>query len=198
MRLWRVAALLLVAITLVSCGSDVADAPTGMVRDPAPDVGAVALPDESVAGAPFSMRAETDGLLVVYFGYTSCPDICPTTLADLRYAVAELGDDGDLVDVAMVTVDPGRDDGERLTAYIQTFFPGGHALRTDDDETLQAAADAFGAVYEVVESDDGIDVGHSAFLYAIDSAGLIRLQWAFGVAAKDLQHDLKFLLEKAT
>ncbi|MGI9647073.1 MAG: SCO family protein [Acidimicrobiia bacterium] len=196
---WRAPALAAVgAVALAACGGNAIGEPTGMIRQPAPNVSTVALPDESIGGAAFEMQANDGELLVVYFGYTSCPDVCPTTLADLRYAVGEMGSDGDLVDVAMITVDPDRDDAERLIAYIQTFFPGGRALRTEDDMILRSAADAFGADYEVVETDGEIDVGHTAFLYAIDSDGLIRLQWAFGVAAEDLHHDLRYLLEKVT
>ena len=188
----------LAAVTLVlgACGGDSIDRLTGLLRDPAPDVGAIALADASNADAPFPMRAAADELLVVYFCYTACPDVCPTTLADLRSAVKRLDDDGERINVAIVTVDPDRDDGERLTSYIQSFFPGGHALRTDDADELQAAANAFGAAYEVVQTDDGVEVGHTAYLYGIDESGLIRVQWSFGVTPDDLEHDLAFLLDE--
>lgn len=189
-------AAVFLAVFLSACGSDASESLTGVVRDPAPDVSAVALADASNSGAPFTMRAADDHLLVVYFGYTACPDICPTALADLRSAVRRLDDDADRVDVAFVTVDPDRDDGERLTSYIQSFFPGGHALRTDDAAELQAAADAFGAAYEVVATDEGVEVGHTAYLYGVDAAGLIRVQWSFGVTPDDLENDILILLNE--
>ena len=189
-------ALAAVTMTLGACGGSSIDSLTGLLRDPPPDVGAVALADASNADAPFVMRAAADELLIVYFGYTACPDVCPTTLADLRSAVRRLDDDAERIDVAIITVDPDRDDGERLTNYIQSFFPGGHALRTDNADELQAAAEVFGAAYEVVQTDDGVEVGHTAYLYGVDEAGLIRVQWSFGVTPDDLEHDLALLLNE--
>ncbi|MCP3975449.1 MAG: SCO family protein [bacterium] len=191
-----VAGLFAVALALGACGGSSLDSLTGILRDPAPDVGGVALADASNADAPFTLKAAPDELLVVYFGYTACPDVCPTTLADLRSAVRRLEDDASRVDVAIITVDPDRDDGERLTSYIQSFFPGGHALRSDDADELQAAADAFGAAYEVVQTDEGVEVGHTAYLYGVDESGLIRVQWSFGVTPDDLEHDLAYLLRE--
>lgn len=143
------------------------------------------------------MVAEPDRVLVVYFGYTSCPDICPTTMADLRLAVQQLGDDAERIDVAFVTVDPGRDDAERITRYIQAFFPDGHALRTDDPVRLEEAAFPFGAAYQVVTHEDGeVEVAHSAFLYAIDSDGVVQVQWPFGFTSEDMASDLEKLLKR--
>lgn len=171
----------------------------GMVRDPLPSVGTVSLPDASQGGTEFATIAEEGHILVLYFGYTNCPDVCPTTMADLRRAVATLGDDATKIDVAMVSVDPARDDGERLTAYIQSFFSDGHSLRTDDPARLEEAAFAFGAAYEVTETEDGnIDVAHSAFLYAIDPAGYIQVQWPFGMTSEDIASDLEQLLRRLT
>lgn len=187
-----VAALALLA---ASCSSE-PPTPAGIVRDPAPVVGDVSLPDVSSGGADFAFKADPGEVLVVYFGFTSCPDVCPTTLADVRKALRELGDDARYVDVAMITVDPERDDDERLTAYIQTFAPDARALRTLDDDELFAAAEAFGASYAVETNENGdVEVGHTAFLYAVDDAGLLRLQWSFGTPAEDLRADLEILLD---
>ena len=79
----------------------------GFVREPAPDVSALSLPDTST-GAEFTLTAPPGGLLMVYFGYTNCPDYCPTTMSELRIALRRAGDP-DQVAVAMVTVDPDRD-----------------------------------------------------------------------------------------
>jgi protein SCO1/2 len=191
-----VASTLLVAALAAGCGGDDTSSPAGIIRQPAPDVSNVSLPDAST-GDRFITRADPGEILVVYFGYTSCPDICPTTLADLRFAVRNLGDDAERIDAAMVTVDPGRDDGERLTAYVQSFVEGAHALRTDDPAELQASADSFGVSYSVSTTADGyIEVTHSAFLYAVDSAGHIRVQWPFGTSSEDLERDLAYLLEE--
>lgn len=192
-----VSALAVVVVLAGACDSGGGDELTGMVREPLPNVSEVTLPD-AATGTRFAISPAAGDLLVVYFGYTSCPDVCPTTLADLRTALRALGDDADRIEVAMATVDPGRDDGQRLVDYIQSFFPGGHALRTDDPDELAMAADAFGVSYDVFENEDGeVEVEHSAFLYAVDGDGLIRVQWAFGVSAEDLESDLALLLAGA-
>lgn len=191
-------AVLLAGLTLLvaACSGDAVEGPTGIVRDPAPQVGSVVLGDASNGGEPFSMQADEGELLVVYFGYTACPDICPTTLADFRSAVRRLDEErAEAIDVAMVTVDPMRDDAERLTSYVQSFFAGSHALRTEDAGVLRSAADAFGADYEVVIEGDNIKVAHTAFLYAIDDVGRIQLQWPFGATSEDMANDLEYLLE---
>jgi protein SCO1/2 len=196
MKSRAVLAFAAIIVAVSACGGESTSSPAGIVRQPAPDVGSISLPDASTNGQ-FAAKAHADEVLVVYFGFTSCPDVCPTTLADLRFALQDMGDDADRVDVAMVTVDPGRDDGERLTAYVQSFVDDAHALRTDDPEQLQAAADAFGVSYEVTTTDEGdIEVAHSAFLYAVDSNGHIRLQWPFGTSADDLKNDLEYLLKE--
>lgn len=191
------AALLLLAPALVACGS--ADEPrqlSGWVREPLPQVDLVALPDATNDEAPFAFRAPEGGILLVYFGFTFCPDMCPTTLSDVQTALAELGSDADRVEVAFVTVDPDRDEGEQLTSYIGFFTDGrGHALRTEDPDLLKEAADAFGVQYEVAIDDDGkVDVGHTAHLYAVDDQGRMLVTWPFGVPADELALDLSYLL----
>jgi protein SCO1/2 len=170
----------------------------GLVREPRPVVATVTLPDAASGGEPFALRASAGHLLLVYFGYTSCPDVCPTTLADVRKALAQLGTDASKVDVAMATVDPDRDTSEKLIAYVQTFVPAGHALRTEDPTQLRAAADALGADYSVDTNATGqIEVAHTAFVYVIDDNGVLLLQWPFGVKANDMRSDLHQLLATA-
>jgi protein SCO1/2 len=168
----------------------------GIPRDPAPDVSAVSLPDAAAAGTPYATVAEEGELLLVFFGFTNCPDICPTTLADVRAARAELApEDAERVDLAMVTVDPGRDTADVLTGYVRSFVPEGHALRTEDDTALRAAATAFGADY-LVETDAAgeVEVGHTSQLYAVDDQGRMVLQWSFGTSAEDIRADVELLL----
>jgi protein SCO1/2 len=186
------------ALVVASCGDGVPTSPAGIVRTPAPDVGSVMLPDASNGGAAFATRAEPGEILLVYFGYTSCPDVCPTTLADVRRAIGELSDEqADRIDLAMVTVDPDRDQPERLTKYVQTFVPGAHALRTEAPDALRVAADTYGASYDVgVDEDGDIAVAHSAFLYAVDSTGAVRLTWPFGTPHEDLTADMKYLFDQ--
>jgi protein SCO1/2 len=188
--------VVLATLTIAACsGSSSTAELVGLVREPRPVVATVTLPDASSGGGPFSFRATNGHVLLVYFGYTSCPDVCPTTLADVRKALAQLGDDASKVDVAMATIDPGRDTTEKLTAYVQTFVPAAHALRTEDPAQLRAAADALGADYSVETNATGqIEVAHTAFIYAIDANGVLLLQWPFGVKANDMRSDLRQLL----
>ena len=166
-----------------------------MVRDPAPVVGGLELPDVSRRGEPVSLRAQSDGLLLVYFGYTQCPDVCPTTMADVREALAGLEGQRSKVDFGMITVDPGRDTERVLTDYVQAFFPAGHALRTASPKLLARTAKAFGAGFQVGRAKDGtVEVAHTAFVYAIDAVGRIRVQWGFGTPAHAIRHDVQALL----
>ena len=195
----RLVIALAIAVTvLAACGDGIPAEPAGIVRDPAPVVASVELPDASPGGQPCATKAAPGELLLVYFGFTSCPDVCPTTLADVRRAVGNLDEDqAALVALAVITVDPGRDNAETLTAYAQTWVSGAHALRTDDPAALRTAADAYGADYLVETNDEGeIEVGHTAFLYAVDSAGRIRLTWPFGTPHEDLTSDMEYLFNE--
>jgi protein SCO1/2 len=184
---------------LASCGADAPYGPVlaGMVREPAPDVSMISLPNASDGGSPLAMRARPDALLIMYFGYTSCPDVCPTTMADVSIALENLdADERRRVAVAMATIDPGRDTGELLTKYVRTFVPGANALRTDDPAALRAAADAFGADYRVTQTGAGEppEVTHTGWLYVVDDRGRLRLQWAFGTKHQTITSDLRLLL----
>lgn len=194
---WLASILTAAALVVVTaCGSD--DPPrelAGYVREPAPVVDQVSLPDLSRGGEEFVLRAEPGELLVVYFGFTNCPDICPTTLSDLRAALRRMDTaDAERVALAVITVDPDRDIPV-LTAYAQTFVEDAHALATTDPAVLRAAADPFGVSYQVVVADDGsVEVAHTSQMFVVDDQGTLVLTWLFGVAAEDLAADLTSLL----
>jgi protein SCO1/2 len=185
-------------VLLAGCGGDGAAVEyAGMVREPAPVVDAAALPDAASSGRPLPFRAAEDGLLLVYFGYTQCPDVCPTTMGDVRTALDEL-DPGQRrrVQVAMVTVDPDRDTDAVLTRYVHAFFRNGHALRTADAALLARVAREFGAGYDVTKAKDGtVEVAHTAHTYAVDDEGRLRVQWAFGTSPADYLADIRTLLD---
>ena len=193
-----IAALAIVTglVVFAACGGSstpVDEQLAGIVRTPYPDVQLVSLPDAD--GVEHNFQAEDDGLLLVYFGYTSCPDVCPTTMSDVSAALGLMGDKADKVQVAMATVDPGRDTGDILEKYVTAFVPDGIALRTDDATALKTAADAFGASYEVTTTDDGdIEVSHTPYVYVVDDQGQLRDQWNFGTTDDDMAHDMELLL----
>ncbi|MGA0971084.1 MAG: SCO family protein [Ilumatobacteraceae bacterium] len=182
-----------IAAMLSACGGDSDAGFAGYSRSPAPQVGDVALPRADGSGE-VAFRAVDGGLLLVYFGYTNCPDFCPTTLADLKVALNRLGDAAADVDVAMVTVDPDRD-LLILDDYIQSFFADGIALGSADPTVLTAATEPFGVSYLVTDNDaGGTDVAHSTQLYAVDDTGALVLTWPFGIETQELADDIGDLL----
>jgi protein SCO1 len=199
------AAPAVVALLVLAAGCSKDDAATttttedsglsGYTRQPTPSVGDLQLPLVGGAGN-ITAAADPGDLRIVYFGYTSCPDVCPTTLSDLKRALAQLSpEDAARVEVVMVTIDPDRDVDEKLGSYVTTFIADGQASRITDPAQLESTAGVFGAQYSVTTSPEGeIDVSHSADLYAVDDKGDIVLQWPFGTSYEDLADDLSSLL----
>lgn len=180
---------------LSGCGS--ADPPPPLaayVIDPAVEVGDLAVPDATRRGEAVPFTADADGVLLVAFGFTNCPDVCPTTFSSIRSARSTL-DEPERVRVAMVTVDPDRDLDDVLAAYIGGFVPGGHALRTDDPTLLRSVADRFGADYDVTIGDDGhVDVAHTGTVFIVDDQGRVVAGWPFGTSREQMAADLSTLL----
>lgn len=189
-----IAGVLLLA--LGACGGEHTFA--GYERIPPPNVAGVVLPsvEADSTSTEFAFRPPEDELLLVYFGFTSCPDVCPTTLADVRSALEDLGDDADRVTVAMITIDVEVDTPELLVNYVRSFVPDALAIRSEDDSVLRVAAGQFGADYGKSEVDGETEVYHTASLYAVDDTGDLVLTWAFGTAASDMAADMAELLER--
>ena len=190
-------ASLCLALFLGAC-NDAGAGLMGVVRTPALEVGGVELP--SADGGPMEMVAPDGELLLVYFGYTSCPDVCPTTMADVSAALVDLPPDkADRVRVAMVTVDPERDTDEILAGYLAHFFSRGIALRSDDPTALEAAATAFGVQWQIEEHEPGdpYDVAHTAVTYVVDDHGRVVVEWPFGFETEAMTSDLNLLLERS-
>ena len=198
MVMGAVPVLAALTVAAIGCGSE-PEPFAGSVRTPTPVVGDLALPEVEADGSERELvfRAGDGRLLLVYFGYTSCPDVCPTTLSDIRRATDRLGDDGSRVDLAMITIDPEVDTPEVLSGYVRSFLPGALAVRTVDDAALRMVADEFGADYGMLEGDDGEpQVYHTGSLYAVDGQGQLILTWPFGVSVDDLERDLGRLLSE--
>lgn len=197
--------LMVAALTVAACGTSDSNEPTseggllGMVRTPALSVGDVELLDVSgPEPEPMAMRAPADEVYLLYFGYTSCPDICPTTMSDLSVAVNDLP--ADLVEritIGMATVDPDRDTPDVLAGYLGHFFDDPLPLMAADDAALAKATDAFGVQFEVADhapGDTDYEVGHSAITYVVDDTGTVVVEWPFGFESEQMTADLTTIL----
>ena len=131
--------------------------------------------------------------VVLFFGFTHCPDVCPTTLADLAGVMKALGPDADRVQVLFVTVDPERDTPQDLDRYVHAFDPRFIALRGDPAAT-QRVAKEFKIYYEKRKQGDTYTVDHSAQSYVIDPEGRLRLLVRHDRLTEDLPHDLRVIL----
>lgn len=174
----------------------------GIAREPAVDVADVVLIDHRTPGigAPTDLVPPSGDLTLVYFGFLSCPDVCPMTMVDVRRALSTIGEArAERVTMAFITVDPERDDPERMRRYLDTFFAEGRyrAMTAADDDALTAAADRFGVRFEIEPHDQGAlryDVAHTAVLYVVDDRGLIVRELPFGVPSDDIATVLRALL----
>ena len=166
----------------------------GIVREPAPVVDATPVPSLTNPGSDVVFRAEPGGFQAVYFGYTNCPDVCPTTMADWAITLRRLPEElAAQVSTVMVTVDPDRDN-DILPGYVESFVADAEAAGTTDAAVLAAAAAPFGVSYEVITNDEGeVEVSHSGFLYLVDDQGRLVVTWPFGTASTEMAADIEQL-----
>jgi protein SCO1 len=133
--------------------------------------------------------------VVLFFGYTHCPDVCPTTLAELAMVMKQLGEDAKKVQVLFVTVDPERDTPQLLAQYVPSFNPSFLGLYGDAAATA-AVAKEFKIVYQKVagSSPGNYTMDHSAGTYVFDQTGRLRLYASYGQEPAALLHDIRILL----
>ncbi|MEN9383202.1 MAG: hypothetical protein RL323_345 [Pseudomonadota bacterium] len=136
-------------------------------------------------------------VLVLFFGYTQCPDVCPTSMTELAQAKRLLGADGDKLQGLFVSVDPARDTPEVMKAYMANFDPSFLALYAKDDQ-LPDLAKAFKVYYKKVEgpTPTSYTMDHSAGSYVYDAQGRVRLYHRYNSGAQVLADDLKKLLDE--
>jgi protein SCO1/2 len=133
-------------------------------------------------------------VVTVFFGFTHCPDVCPTTLAEMSTVMRELGPDGQKVQVLFITVDPERDTPQVLQKYVPSFHPGFLGLYGDADALARTARE-FKIVYQKQAlPGGGYSVDHSAGTYIFDTEGRLRLYTSYGSGAAKLLHDIRILL----
>ena len=148
-------------------------------------------------GSSFRLSETRGKVVLLFFGYTSCPDVCPTTLAELKQALEELGEDrSNQVQVLFVTVDPQRDTPERVQEYVNHF--------NDSFIGLSGAGTELGKVWQDYgvfrlevpgASAAGYTVDHTARVTLIDQMGNMRVSFGFDTPVDDITHDLKLILK---
>ena len=144
-------------------------------------------------GKPRHLEDFRGKAVVLFFGFTHCPDICPTTLAETAAALKKLGADADRVQVLFVTIDPERDTADALAKYVTAFDPRFLGLRGDAQATSRAAKE-FKVFYEKRKTGDSYSMDHSGQTYVIDPQGRLRLLVRPERLGEDLAEDLRTLL----
>ena len=135
-------------------------------------------------------------VVVMFFGYTHCPDVCPTTLAELAETMKRLGADADKVQVLFVTVDPARDTPELLAQYVPAFDKRFLGLRGDADALAKTASE-YKVIYQKQPgtAPGSYSMDHSAGTYIYDPKGRLRLYVSYGLGTDVFVHDIKALLD---
>jgi len=167
-----------------------------MYAEPYPPASDIELTREN--GDSFRLSDMQGNTVLLFFGYTSCPDVCPTTMAELKQALEELNEeDANQVRVLFVTVDPERDTPERVQEYVNHFNHDFIGLSGTEPELAEVWQD-YGVFRETVEgtSAAGYLVNHTARVTLIDQHGNLRLSYAFGTPVETIVHDLKLLLKE--
>jgi len=145
---------------------------------------------------PFSLSSQRGHIVLVYFGYTQCPDVCPTTLASLSAVLEQLGRESKNVSVVFVTLDPAHDTSQRLAAYLGAFSPRPLGLTGTPDQVADAAR-AWGIKWR--RTDDGRFIDHTSVITAVDPGGNVRLQYGFEQLTHPvgIANDLRRILQQS-
>jgi len=157
---------------------------------PAPSFELTGHDGERVSSSDFPGR-----VLAIFFGYTSCPDVCPLTLSHLGRAFQAMGETGDRVQVILISVDPVRDTPERLKQYVELFHPSFMGL-TGTEAEIRTIADAFGVFFARVGEGESYTVDHTARTFIVDTSGRIPLTFPVTATPEEMARDLTLLLEE--
>jgi protein SCO1/2 len=192
-RIFRIL-VVMAAIFLTACMRDAADAPLyGTDITGADFAGDFRLTDHH--GNPRQLADYQGKVVALFFGFTHCPDICPTTMADLAAAMKLLGNDSNDVQVLFVTVDPERDTPEVLARFVPSFDARFVGL-TGTVEEIDEVAKTFKIYYakQQEQGQQGYSFDHSAGVYVYDRKGKIRIYMKYGQKPDEIAHDLATLL----
>lgn len=191
----RVMVLCLSVLAVNACAQEDSESLYGYVPPASKNV-SQAFINEADTNQPFYFTAQPNELLIAYFGYTHCPDICPTTLVAIKNAKQKIGELASRVDLAMATVDPERDTVEVLPRYLASLSDRFHALIPASFDELRATEELFQTTSSVTKDGDRIEVVHGGTAYVINDQGNVIVEWPFGLDANSMAHDLTQLLNK--
>jgi protein SCO1/2 len=189
---------LVIGAVLFLVGNSIIDQPyqyQGSIIDPPVEAADFQL--KSSDGSKFQLQNFRGKFVLLYFGYTFCPDVCPTTLYDLSRVKNNLGEKADDMVVAMITVDPERDALDTLGKYVTTFDPSFYGLSADI-KTLEKVWADYGVYRDIreVAGSAGYLVDHTARIYVIDRQGRLRITFPFGMLWEGMADDLSHLLNE--
>ena len=147
-------------------------------------------------GETFRLSDQKGKIILLFFGFTNCTDVCPTTLAELKLVMDDLGDKTKLIQVVFVSVDPKRDTPDKTQEYVEHFNKEFIGLSGPFDK-LEAVWKNYGVFREEVQSDSamGYSVNHTARVYLIDMDGNLRLSYGYQTPVEDIVNDLELLLK---
>lgn len=208
--------LILLVLWLSACATSM----TGAVVTPIPTAADSEEPDVPTAGtlieppkelSDFALASSDGGKslslsdlrgkpILLYFGYTFCPDVCPTTLAEFIGVKKDLGEQSDQLTVLMISVDPARDTPEVMARYMHAFDPSFIGM-TGDDATLRKISSEYGIFYErhnVEGSSAAYLVDHSAASYLIDKQGRLRIVYSYGTPHGVITPDVQRLIAESS
>lgn len=196
-------ALVLLAVALASCQSAAAQHESRMTPEPAPEIGALAVR----SGQPTSLRAQRGKVVLLSFGYSSCADICPLTLATVGKVLARLGAAAGALRVFYVTVDPARDSAARLREFLRDFDPRIEGLVIPDRELravltrwhVQATrrpASLRSYTRAGMDPEKDYSIEHTAALWLVDRRGRMRFRYSHDATADELQRGVVELLHE--
>lgn len=191
--------LLLVGCTAADASTDLpyANQLRGAVLDPPRMLDDFSL--MATTGEPFTLSEHRGEIILLYFGYRTCPDFCPTTFATLKRIYEELGEPADRIKVLFVTVDPERDTLENLALYTRAFHEDFIGVRGEGEELTDVMAQ-FGVVaqrQQLADSPLSYLIDHTASLFLVGPDGRLQVQYLYGTDYRDIVHDLRIIMYAA-
>jgi protein SCO1/2 len=152
---------------------------------------------DQAGGGRYQLSGRTGRPVVIFFGYTNCPDVCPATMAEFKQVRTSLKSQADEADFLLITVDPARDTSEKMATYLKGFDAGVIGL-TGTEADLTLVWQSYGVFRQISPGTnaDNYSIDHTSRLYVVDKKGNLRVTYPFGTSVADIVSDLRFLLRE--